>query len=90
MTFTTQHEREVRQHMMLNLGVKFQCRTTLFDGGVCMGLQVETPAGYQMDYYFGSRSYPDGVGGRIWNPALSLDTKTLDIIVQLCLRCLVV
>lgn len=87
--FTDIHEREAREKMYKELPVGFQVRTQLFDKGRCMGLQVETPAGYQMDYFFGHRSYTDGFNKRIWQPALSLDLRTLTVIAELCKRCII-
>jgi hypothetical protein len=77
----------VRHAVEKAIGPKWPCRTQLFDGGLCMGLQIESPKGYQMDYYFGTRSYTNK-GVTIANPALSLDSTTLTLICNLCLRAL--
>ena len=78
----------VRHAVEKALGPSYPCSTQLFDEGKCMGLQIESPKGYQIDFFFGTRSYTNGVGNRVWNPALSLDSKTLTLICNLCTRCL--
>jgi hypothetical protein len=88
-TMVDKDAHNARVELMRLLSPRFTVTTTLFDEGVCLGVQVETPAGYQMDFYFGHRSYENGVGNKIWNPALKLDSTTLKLVAELCQRCLI-
>lgn len=86
--FTDKDATAVRHAVEKALGPSYPARTQLFDEGKCLGLQIESPKGYQMDFFFGARSYDNGFNNRIWQPALKLDNMTLTLICSLCKRCL--